>query len=160
MSIHSAIRSILVALVVVTAGNASAFTQDTDVQVVKMNQSRGTTMELGFGTSQWLYPLDEPAEELLTEPEYVSERLVRYSAVFGDAEDNTFALVIDESTGTGRGYDVLYVDANNNDRIDGERERHGFAMSTVRMSHPCRIKLQVTTAGRTNPYYVDFKAFP
>lgn len=167
MSIHSTIRNTLVVLVLAAAATATACAraadaqapdvQVPDVQVVEMRQSRGTTMELGFGTSQWLYPLDEPAEQLLAEPDYASERIVRYSAAFGDAEDDAFAFVLDESKGTYLGYDTVYVDANNDDRIDARCERFSRSESS---DSPCRIRLQVTTAGHTHPYYVDFTAFP
>jgi hypothetical protein len=68
--------------------------------------------------------------------------------------------VIDESRGTGKGYDVVYVDANNDNRIDPEKERFDFRLSTISHDEPLRIGLLVTAGGVTAPYYVNFTAFP
>ena len=57
---------------------------------------------------------ERPRELLSKEPEYKSARPL-YSAVeLGDAKDRFITLVVDESKGSGSGYDTLYVDANNN----------------------------------------------
>jgi len=80
---------------------------------MEMSTQDSNTLSLGFGSSQWLYPLDAPREKMAQEPKYKSARPVHYAAVLGDAADNVHTLVIDESGGTGKGYDTLYVDADN-----------------------------------------------
>jgi hypothetical protein len=117
-------------------------------------------MELGFGSCQWLYPLDSPKKKLLAEPKYRSAKPVYYAAVFGDAPDNIFTFVIDESAGTGKGYDTLYVDLNNDNRLDGPGEAMPFPMSTTSQDRPVRLKLQVKAGQTTLPYWVSFTAFP
>jgi hypothetical protein len=119
-----------------------------------------TEPKLGYGTCQWLNPLEAAPEEKLQEPEYRSENPIYYAATFGDAKDNVFAFAIDESGGTGKGYDVVYVDGNNDNRFDAEKERFEFTLSTRGNSVPLRIRLQVTAGGVTAPYHVNFTAFP
>lgn len=117
-------------------------------------------LELGYGNCQWLTPLEAAPEKLLQEPKYLSENPVYYAAEFGDSEDNVFAFVIDESGGPGEGYDVLYADLNNDNRIDPEKERFEFRLSATSREDPLRISLLVTAAGVTAPYFVNFSAFP
>lgn len=131
-------------------------------QVVQM-ELKGqddTEPKLGYGTCQWLYPLEAAPEKKLQEPEYQSENPIYYAAQFGDAEDNTFAFAIDESGGTGEGYNVVYVDENNDNRFDPEKERFEFSLSTRSDDVPRRIRLLVTAGGVTAPYHVNFTAFP
>jgi len=131
-------------------------------QVVQMELAGqdDTQPQLGYGTCQWLNPLDAAPEETLREPEYQSENPIYYAATFGDAEDNVFAFAIDESGGTGEGYDVVYVDGNNDNRLDPEKERFEFSLSTTSRDDPLRIRLLVTAGDVTAPYHVNFTAFP
>jgi len=126
---------------------------------VEMSTQDSNTLSLGYGSSQWLYPLDAPREKMAKEPKYKSARPVYYAAVLGDAADNVHTLVIDESGGTGKGYDTLYVDADNDNRITGQGETMPFSMSTVRTSVPVRLKFQVSAGGKVYPYWVSFTAF-
>jgi len=131
-------------------------------QVVQM-ELKGqddTEPKLGYGTCQWLNPLEAAPEEELQEPQYQSENPIYYAARFGDVDDNVFAFAIDESGGTGKGYDVVYVDGNNDNRFDPEKERFEFSLSTRSDDVPRRIRLQVTAGGVTAPYHVNFTAFP
>ena len=133
-------------------------------------QKHTVTMELyeasnisdmtGFGNCQWLYPLDEPNETLLEQPDYNSKKLYYYAAKYGDADDKIHTLVLDESKGTGRGYDTVYVDLDNNNRIDANKEKFSFQLGTTRKTIPVRIKLTVTSGGKKIPYYFSFAAFP
>lgn len=132
----------------------------TDVQIVEMRQADNSTLtDLHYGTSQWLYPLAASREKLASEPTYKSTHPIYYAAVYGDSPDNVFTLVIDESRGTGAGFDTLYVDANNDNRIAPETERLAFPMSTVREEHPVPVTFHVTSGGRTAPYTAGFTAF-
>jgi hypothetical protein len=116
--------------------------------------------KLGYGNCQWLYPLEAAPKKLLQEPKYQSRNPVYYAARYGDAKDNVFTFVLDESGGPGKGYDVLYVDANNDNRIDPEKERFKIRLSNRSNENPLRIRLLVTAGGVTAPYYVSFTAFP
>jgi hypothetical protein len=126
---------------------------------MEMSTQDSNTLSLGFGSSQWLYPLDAPREKMAQEPKYKSARPVYYAAVLGDAADNVHTLVIDESGGTGKGYDTLYVDADNDNRISGDGETVSFRMSAVDKAVPVRLKFQVSAGGKVYPYWVSFTAF-
>jgi len=129
-------------------------------QVVPMKRVNRSTRDLGFVPSQWLHPKEKPAEKLEGLPELLSETPVWYAANYGDSEDQTFTLVIDESAGPGTGYDTLYADLDNDNRIDVKTERIPFRMSTTSNSIPTRIEFRVTAGGREAPYSVEFTAFP
>ncbi len=146
------------------AGGASAQAENSDKpQVVHLTPFHGPNV-IGvthFGNCQWLYPLDEPNETLVSEPTYGSDKRVYYAARYGDAKDNTYTLVIDESAGTGTGFNTLYADLNNDNRLDPNSEKFALALSglTTREARSIRITLSVSSSGRTIPYAFDFKAF-
>jgi hypothetical protein len=141
---------------------AGASASEPQRQVVKMELTgqKEAGAKLGYGNCQWLGPLDAPPKKLLQEPKYRSKHPVYYAARYGDAKDSVFTLLIDESRGPGKGYDVVYVDSNNDGRIDPEKEQFTFDMSTTAHDVPLRIHFMVTTGGVTAPYYVSFTAFP
>lgn len=131
-------------------------------QVVQLQPFHGPNVSslIGFGNCQWLYPLDEPNETLVSQPDYQSAKPVYYAARYGDAADPIFTLVIDESRGAGTGFNVVYADVNNDNRIDPERERFGFQLGTGWGAEPVKITLSVTAGGKTFPYAFEFTAFP
>ncbi len=131
-------------------------------QTVKMEpySSPDVSSKTGYGNCQWFHPLDEPNETLLSEPDYASEKQVYYAAEYGDAPDNIHTLVIDESEGTGKGYDTLYVDIDNDNRLDPDSEKFSFQLGTTRSTVPVRITLTVTAGGEKIPYSFNFSAFP
>jgi hypothetical protein len=133
-----------------------------DRQVVQMELTgqNDTEPKLGYGNCQWLNPLEASPEALTDEPDYQSENPVYYAAELGDPEDNTFVFVIDESGGTGTGYDLVYVDCNNDNRIDSENERFKFLLGSSARTEPLRISLMVTAKGKVAPYFLNFSAFP
>ena len=124
-------------------------------QTIETRLVNSNALDLGYGTCQWLWPLEAPKEKLAAEPTYRSRAPVYYAARYGDAEDNIFTFVIDESGGAGKGYDTLYVDADNDNRIDPDKERFTFKLRQA----PIRLKIQVRAGGRTAPYWVSFTAF-
>ena len=131
-------------------------------QVVQM-ELKGqddTNPKLHYGNCQWLYPHDEPQEKLLEQPACKSSQPVYYAAQYGDAEDNVYTFLIDESGGPGTGYNVVYVDANNDNRIDASEERFEFQLGTTRKTHPLRLRILVRAGGAEAPYHVNFAAFP
>jgi hypothetical protein len=66
--------------------------------------------------------------------------------------------VIDESGGTGQGYDLLYVDTDNDNRLE-DSERILFELGTTRGSPPLHIALDITTAGKTARHHFKFSSF-
>ena len=131
-------------------------------QTVEMDLYEGpdVTNKTHYGNCQWLYPLDEPNEPLAEQPDYRSARPYCYAARYGDARDNTYTIVLDESGGTGTGYDTVYADVNNDNRIDPKAEMFPFQLGTTRHAEPVRIRLTVSAGGRTFPYSFEFTAFP
>jgi hypothetical protein len=147
------------------AGGVSAQTENPDnLQVVHLEpfHEPKVTDLTHFGNCQWLYPLDEPNETLISEPAYGSAKRVYYAARYGDAKDNTYAFVIDESAGTHTRFDTLYVDLNNDNRLDPAREKFPLTLSglVVREARNVRVTLLISAGGKTIPYAVDFAAFP
>lgn len=138
------------------AGGAGGAGRAVEVPLVAEDRS---PMELGFGTCQWLYPMESSKKRLQSEPKYHSARPIYYAAVFGDAPDNVFTLVLDESCGTGKGYDTLYVDLNNENRLDGPGVPVQMSGLTASDAHPVRLKFQVPVGGTTVPYWISFTAF-
>lgn len=117
--------------------------------------------DIGYGNCQWLHPFEKPRETGLALPALKSAKPVFYGAVFGDSKDSTFTLLIDESGGTGSGYDTLYVDSNNDNRIDEKTERHSFEMGT-RTSTPrtsIYVEFQICVGGKTAAHHYHFKTF-
>jgi hypothetical protein len=113
-----------------------------------------------FGNCQWLDPREDPNEKLVSEPGYQSAKRVYYAARYGDAQDNVFTLVLDESRGTGTGFNTLYADLNNDNRITPDTERFGFQLGSTSQAEPVRITLSVSAGGKTIPYAFEFTAFP
>ncbi len=134
----------------------------TQRQVVALEIYEGpeVSSRIGYGNCQWLDPLDEPNETLAAQPDYRSDKPYYYAAHYGDAEDNVYAIVLDESSGTGAGYDTVYADVNNDNRIDPATERFAFTLGTTSHAEPVRMKLTVTAGGRPFPYSFEFTAFP
>lgn len=132
-------------------------------QVIPMEPFHGpnVTEVTHYGNCQWLYPLDEPNETLISEPSYGSEDRVYYAARYGDAEDNVYTFVLDEKGGTGTGHNTLYADLNNDNRIDSRRESFSVVQSgrTTREKRPVTVTLQVQAAGKCIPYAFEFTFF-
>ena len=138
-------------------------------QVVKMRLAgegqgqgqgqEGAARKLGCENLQWLEPRDVPQQKLLQEPKYKSHKPIYYAARYGDRKDSVYALVLDESNGPGKGYDTIYVDANNDLRIDPEKERFPVCVEDSPQAGSIRIALQVAAGGATAPYYVSLAAF-
>lgn len=131
-------------------------TQTIEMTLVNEQNSRSP---LGYGNCQWLYPYDEAREKLLEEPRYKSQHPVYYAAEYGDSNDRLYTLVIDESAGTGKGYDRVYIDANNDNRVE-EAEGRPFELGTTSKTVPIRLGIQNSAGGVVSAYYFDFSAFP
>ena len=149
----------LVAFAPPSPGSAQAGTQR-QVVALEIYEGPEVSSRIGYGNCQWLHPLDEPNETLAAQPDYRSDKPYYYAARYGDAQDNVHSIVLDESGGTGTGYDTVYADVNNDNRIDPNTERFAFTLGTTSHAEPVRIKLTVTAGGRPFPYSFEFTAFP
>jgi hypothetical protein len=149
----------------VLAGSILAQAEDAEQpQTIQLQPFHGPGVSnlTGFSNCQWLYPRDEPDEALLSEPAYGSAKRVYYAARYGDAKDNTYTFVIDESGGTGTRFDTLYVDLNNDNRLDPGGEKFPLTLSG-RLGNEARyvrVTLSVSAGGKIIPYVVSFAAFP
>ena len=65
-----------------------------------------------------------PPESLLAEPDYSSTNPLYGAYLLGDGEDTTIVFSMDESDGTGSGYDMVYVDSNNNEDLTDDGGPH------------------------------------
>jgi hypothetical protein len=130
-------------------------------QVVNMRlvSEEDAAPKLGYGNCQWLEPHDAAGETLLAQPSYKSAKPIYYSAHYGDGKDSSYSFVLDESGGPGKGYDTIYVDANNDNRIDAGSERFAVTVGNPAHSEPIRIRLMVSSGGVTAPYHVSLSAF-
>jgi hypothetical protein len=142
------------------AAAAGAQPQEQVIRMTLQKQSLDGREPLGFGACQWLSPTNAPPERLQSVLRFKSSRPRWYAARFGDTQDNLFSVVIDESGGTGSGYDTVYVDSNNDNRLDPKMERHGFPLSTTTVGHPIYLEFQIVAGGKTNTHLFHFTAFP
>jgi len=112
--------------------------------------------EIGYTAGQYLRPTTRSAERLSAEPKYRSRMPLYVVAQLGNGADKRYTIVLDESKGTGRGYDILYVDRNNNEnltddqRIAGRIRQQGTSYTTATFGP---IEVMVDYGDRTTPYY-------
>jgi len=147
-------KSVVAAALVLLA--VTAWCEEPDATTVPLTYKSTALFASVFGrapsTNASLYrdPPDKPAAEAVCfshRPRYGSIRL-------GNGKDTSFLFLLDESSGTGTGYDVLYVDANNNEdltddpALQGQRRKdaEGFTFPTVELAMPC--------GEETLPYHV------
>jgi len=146
--------------IVLAGGSLAAAAVEPQTVEMTVYDDDDVTSLTGYGNCQWLYPLNEPNEALASEPKYASAKPVYYAAQYGDAADNVHTLVIDESGGTGSGYDTVYADLNNDNRLDPASEEFAFELGSTRHTEPVRLKLTVRAGGKEIPYSFQFSAFP
>lgn len=127
---------------------------------LELNGAQDPHPKLGYGNSQWLYPHDQPQEKLRWEPQYHSDQPIYYAARYGDAQDRIYTLVLDESQGPGQGYDLLFVDGNNDNHLHEETEGFPLEVGDNRRNRPLRLEIQVSAGEMMAPYHVTFEAFP
>jgi len=75
-------------------------------------------------------------------------------------KDNLFAVAIDESGGPGTGYDTVYADSNNDNRIDPATERQAFLLGSTSKQAPIYLEFRVVTADRPTPISSISLLFP
>ncbi len=91
-----------------------------DESKMKANQ---TEPSVSMNTSESVLQSSEPVEhtwELQKEPRYGSEHPLYFCVVFGEDGKQSMLGVIDESGGTGNGYDTAYIDENTNGDLTDE----------------------------------------
>jgi len=110
----------------------------------------------GLQSYQRLLQISECPEVEINWPKLASDRPLYFAAKLGDAEDETYCIVVDESGGPGTDYDVAYIDCNNDNKIDPEHERFRIKVSRSTDSFSTRIPFKVTAGNVTSLYHVDF----
>jgi hypothetical protein len=101
------------------AGDRPAETTGRKEFLLKHRLSVNVTEEVGY-SGQSLRIIPRP-RALKDEPKYRSPKPL-YSAVFLGARREVFHLVLDSSSGENRGYDILYVDADQSGRISAAKK--------------------------------------
>jgi len=157
----TSLRNIRQVLVIVALACGASPTLADSPQTIEMQLAGQDGKEQhGYGNNQWLFPHDTCQEPELKLPELASENPVFYAAKYGSADDEVFTFVIDKTPDSKHSYNVVYVDANNDNRIDPETERFPFKLGSTANATPLRIPLSVTNGDVTASYFVNFSAFP
>ncbi|MBC8229121.1 hypothetical protein H8E77_06195 [bacterium] len=109
-----------------------------------------------YTSGQFLRPSIRSEEKLSAEPKYRSKTPVYAVVTLGSDADSKYTIVIDESKGTGRGYDVLYADSNNNENLTDDRKIAGRIRQqgknfTVGNYGP--VEVMINYGDRMVPYY-------
>ncbi|MHC4913918.1 MAG: hypothetical protein ACYTGB_00385 [Planctomycetota bacterium] len=65
---------------------------------------------------------EKPRRKLTKEPKYAGEKPIYISIDIGSGKDRFLTAVLDEGKGTGKGYDKLYLDTNNNGDLTDDPE--------------------------------------
>jgi len=71
-------------------------------------------IEESTGRQGWQWSDSTSRRVLAKEPDFVSDKPVWFALALGNGKDRFISGALDESKGTGTGYDTLYLDANNN----------------------------------------------
>jgi len=124
------------------------------LEVLDMRQSNV------YVQGQYVQPRTRSEERLSAEPRYRS-KVPLYAAVrFGKEGDTRYTIVLDESRGTGRGYDILYVDRNNNeDLTDDPRIMGRVTQRGQTMGNFGPVEVMIDYGDRTAPYYFSMEYY-
>jgi hypothetical protein len=109
--LKSSLTMVLAVLLVLAANYAYADEYKLQYQTMDLHQQAVPMMGQIVGAST------RAAERLSGEPKYRSKTPIYAVAEFATGSDSKYTMVFDESKGTGRGYDVLYFDRNNNEDL-------------------------------------------
>lgn len=147
-------------LVFVTASLASLTLVAQDTQTITMRQEGMKTGDRkhGYGNCQIAKRLAARPDNPMGLPMLHSKKAIFYVAKFGDSADTSFDLMLDESKGTSSGYDTLYADLNNDNRIDASKERFSIRVLSPSEDAPIRLRFLITVDETKLPYYLDFEA--
>ena len=91
-----------------------------------------------FGSSS-IVLAKKPKVALTREPSYRSEAPLYATVKFGKGDDNRYAFVFDESRGTGAGYDLLYVDVDNDKDLAEHEPIHSLHTMGSSYYGPARV---------------------
>jgi len=110
-----------------------------------------------FTSGQSLKAASAPTETLRATPRLRSQKPIFTAAELGRGGDTTVTVLIDESGGTGKGYDRLIVDANNNEDLTDDP----VLRSVHRRGHlefgPLALRIEVE--GRCRLYHAKVEQF-
>jgi hypothetical protein len=98
--------------------------------------------------------LDEPPETLSAQPAYFSREPLYTFIRVGTGGDDVIVMALDESRGTGSGYNTLYVDANNNNDLSDDPELDGKSAADKQVVEFPAVELTVTYGDEAHPYRV------
>jgi len=108
--------------------------------------------EFGYVAGEGVQVSLKPHETLIAEPVYFSKHPLYGEIVLGDSEDKTYTVVIDESKGTRSGYDMLYVDANNNEDLTDDLKLIGKTLDDGRRTEFSPVEVTVAYGSQNYPY--------
>lgn len=139
---------IIIAFALILTLSVCAEEYELQLEVLDMRQAKVNVR------GQYLNPTTRWEEQLSKEPRYRSKAPLYAAASFGSGEDNRYTMVLDELRGTGRGYDTLYVDRNNNEDLTDDPR----IMGRITQRDPLTgrfgpIQVMVDYGDRTVPYY-------
>lgn len=107
--------------------------------------------ELGYVSQNYNQTNARPGKRLVAEPVYFSKRPLYVKAKLGDLE---YIVAMDESRGTGTGYDTLYFDANRNLDLTDDPKTMALPDEDPNSNGFPVIALTASAGGKTMPYHV------
>jgi hypothetical protein len=110
-----------------------------------------------YTPGQKLNSSSSPTETLRHGPYVTSKKPLYLTATLGRGGDTTFTFVLDEAAGTGKGYNRLIVDANNNEDLTDDPPVPSFRRFGQTIFGP--IPLRLTVDGRTRLYHARLETF-
>jgi hypothetical protein len=95
-------------------------------------------------------------ETLIDGPDYNSSKQLYGAYRLGNGNDTEIVFVIDESNGTGTGYDIVYVDSNNNENMTDDGGPHKQVPRATGLAFPVNVIVDYDVNGQdiTGPYRI------
>ena len=143
-----------IALVLILTLSVCAEEYELQFQALDLRQSNV------YVQGQYLQARTRSEERLSAEPRYRS-RVPLYAAVrLGKSGDTRYTIVLDESKGTGRGYDILYADRNNNENLaDDPRIMGRITQRGQSMGNFGPIEIMIDYGDRTASCYFSVQYY-
>ena len=143
-----------IALVLILTLSVCAEEYELQFQALDLRQSNI------YVQGQYLRARTRSEERLSAEPRYRS-RVPLYAVVgLGRGGDTRYTIALDESRGTGRGYDILYVDHNNNENLADDRRVMGrITQRGQTQGNFGPVEVMVDYGDRTAPYYFSVRYY-
>jgi hypothetical protein len=112
--------------------------------------------DVHWAPGQTVTVLPNPGEQLEKEPRHVSSH-VRYGSIRLGENPDPYSYLLDESGGTGTGYDTIHFDANNNETLTddgpGVVRTHVSESDLTQATFP-PIEITLEQDGRSYPYHI------